>query len=1288
MGDWKLNFGVWVPVALTLMFLLGAFGLRGSSENPSQQAQMILQATGVKGGLIVHLGCGEGRLTAALHANDRYLVHGLDSEATNILKARTYLRRLGLYGQVSVEQWSGRRLPYIDNLVNLLVAEDLGEVPMEEVLRVLVPKGVAYLKRGDRWEKIVKPWPKEIDEWTHYLHDASNNAVAHDSVVGPPRGLQWVGSPRWSRHHDRMASMSALVSANGRLFYIIDEGSRASIMLPPKWSLIARDAFNGTLLWKRRIPSWWTHIWPFKSGPAQLPRRLVAVGDKVYVTLGLEAPLTVLDAATGETLRTYEGTQATEEVIASAGVLFLQVNKSPRRIDYKPVHRSIGEAKARVAREWPWDEKPRWIMAIQADTGKVLWQKEYRVVPLTLAADGQHVYFHEGERIVCLNRKTGEEVWRSEPLTRRSPIPTNFGPTLVVYQDLVLFAGGDRSMTALSAQTGKTLWKAKHHRGGHNSPEDLLVVGGLAWSGAIAGGRDSGVFTGLDLRTGEVKKEFAPDVQTYWFHHRCYRAKATERYILSSRTGIEFVDFRKQHWITHHWVRGGCIYGIMPCNGLIYAPPHDCACYIIAKLYGLNALAPKPAVGREELRGVSDEERLERGPAYGEVVEEASPAGQDEWPTYRHDAARSGFTRAAVPADLKRLWRTELGGKLSSLVIAGNKVFVASVDTHTVYALDAGSGKVLWHYTAGGRVDSPPTIYQGRVLFGSADGWVYCLRAADGKMIWRFRAAPVDRRLTAFEQLESVWPVHGSVLVQNDVVYCIAGRSMFLDGGLRLLRLDPRTGRKLSETILDERDPETGENLQVKVKGLNMPTALPDILSSDGQYIYLRAQRFNLQGQRQRVFTPSDPAWEEGEKAHLFSSIGFLDDTWFHRGYWVYGRSVLSGAAGWPRAGRVVPAGRILVLDHSSVYGYGRQPEYYKWSTPLEYHLFATSREIPSPEKPARRVQGSEIGVAKSPSLNPAHSPLTVEAWIKAKGGDGVILARGGSSHGYALLLRGGKPRFVIRVNKEISSVGARENVVGPWVHLAGVLTADRKLLLYVNGQPSGSAKALGLIAADPHEEMQIGADDGSTVGDYGSPFGFKGLIDEVRVYHRALSAEEIRQHYLNPGRTAQERALVLYYSFDQGDATDESGNKNDGTVGEVKPVEGRVGKAMRFKGKRTSGVPFRIEYRWSQEVPLHVRAMVLANQMLFIAGPPDVVDEEEAFTRFGEPEIRAQLREQSGAFEGQKGALLWAVSAADGRKLAEYTLDSPPVFDGMVAAHKRLYLATLDGRVVCYGQT
>ena len=56
------------------------------------EAEKILKATGVKGGLVVHLGCSDGKLTAALHAGDSYLVHGLDTEAKNVRAAIDYIQ--------------------------------------------------------------------------------------------------------------------------------------------------------------------------------------------------------------------------------------------------------------------------------------------------------------------------------------------------------------------------------------------------------------------------------------------------------------------------------------------------------------------------------------------------------------------------------------------------------------------------------------------------------------------------------------------------------------------------------------------------------------------------------------------------------------------------------------------------------------------------------------------------------------------------------------------------------------------------------------------------------------------------------------------------------------------------------------------------------------------------------------------------------------------------------------------------------------------------------------------
>jgi outer membrane protein assembly factor BamB len=1289
-----------VSVLLAAVLFASWPAIAAGDQSPDGLVRTILQEAGVTGGMVVHIGCGDGRLTGALHANAGYLVHGLDADPTNVEKARAYRQKRGLSGNVSVVQWDGGALPYIDNLVNLVVAEQ-AVASMDEVMRVLAPGGVAFVKNKGKWTKTVKARPAELDEWTHYLHDASNNAVAHDTVVGPPRRMQWVGSPRYSRHHDRMSSVSGAVTSGGRVFYIFDEASPVSILLPPKWTVIARDAFNGTILWKRRMGNWHDHLWPLKSGPAQLPRRLVAYEDRVYVTLSLGGPLEALDAATGETVRTYDETAEAEEVVLSDGVLYVVANNIPGGEGEVDRLRRRGMDLPKV-----WSEAPKMLVAARAESGKVLWTSGRRVLPGTLAAGSGRVVFHDGERVICLDGEGGDEIWQSGPVARCDEILSFYLPTLVLYEDVIVCSAGETAgkqtgswyekgqdtMTALSAETGDVLWAAPHPPSGYRSPEDLLIVNGLVWTGETTSGRAKGVFTGRDVHTGEVVKEFSPDVDTYWFHHRCYRGKATDKYLLMSRTGSEFIDVENEHWDINHWVRGACLYGLMPANGLLYAPQNPCGCYQEAKSMGFNAMAPASA-GPRIPESAATMERLERGPAYGQ----ASPGGiaEGDWPTYRHDAARSGHASTSVPRVLESRWEHEIGGKLTSPVVAGGTLFVASIDAHTVHAIDAATGEPRWTYTAGGRVDSPPTIHDGLALFGCADGYVYALRASDGALAWRFLAAHLDQRLVAFEQVESVWPVHGSVLVQDGVLYCVAGRSMFVDGGLLLWRLDPATGRVLSKTTLDSREDATGKDIQDFVSWLNMPTALPDVLSSDGRYVYMRSQPFYLDGTRlplKAMPRGSDadkgaprPTQDE-EFAHLFCPTGYLDDANWHRTYWMYGSTFVSGWCGYYLSGRVAPAGRVLTFDDANVYGFGRLPKYYKWTTPIEHHLFSADKISPVQEdEPDPGARFGVVRVEKSDSLNCAKTPLTVEAWVRPTPRGGVVVAQGGNAQGCALYLNKGRPYFAVRSNGAVGSVRADERIEGGWVHLAGVMTPEKELRIYVDGKQAGAAAGPGFIAGNPQEPLSIGADEGSVVGDYPGPFTMAGIIDEVSVYYRALEPDEIKADFENAAEARARRAeAALAFSFDGDTAADGSGNENHGAIVGAVAVEGREGRALRFSGGGRGGPEFTVNHHWTTSLPIFVRGIVLADGTVFVAGPPDTVDEEEAFKAIKTPEVQESLATYTSAFEDGEGATLLLASAAEGKIIGEYQLDASPVFDGMVAAGGRLYMALTSGKVLC----
>jgi len=243
------------------------------------------------------------------------------------------------------------------------------------------------------------------------------------------------------------------------------------------------------------------------------------------------------------------------------------------------------------------------------------------------------------------------------------------------------------------------------------------------------------------------------------------------------------------------------------------------------------------------------------------------------------------------------------------------------------------------------------------VLFGSADGWVYCLRAADGALAWRLRAAPEDRLVGVYGQLESAWPVHGAVLVQNDEVYATAGRSSYIDGGITLYRINPVTGEVLSQTLIYDRDPVTGKQTGQEVRGsFDMEGTLSDVLAGDGDSVFMKHLRFDRSGAKLTE-----------KKPHLFQPTGLLGEEWFIRSYWVVGTDVGAGWGGWAGAGNRVPAGRILSFDGNRYYGYGKTeyaagPVGHRADT---YHLFAqTVGEKP----PAPAADAAETGKGRKAS--------------------------------------------------------------------------------------------------------------------------------------------------------------------------------------------------------------------------------------------------------------------------------------------------------------------------------
>jgi len=870
-------------------YLLAAiFAVCGNVLLAESELSSIVDTADVKGGLVVHLYCGDGKGTVALHGNNRFVVHGLDADVSAACK---HIQSLGLYGKVSVAGWKGELLPYADNLVNLIVADDLGKVPIEEVMRVLAPNGVAWIG-GD---KTVKPWPQEIDEWPQHHHGADNNAVARDSVVGPPRRFQWIADPVWSRSHLGMASITSMVSANGRLFSIEDHACVENPALPGKFSLICRDAFNGIVLWRHPFPDWHPVNIFIKLTPSQLQRQLVAVDDKVYCTPGLNAPITVFDATTGKVLMKYDGTEMTQEFVYDKGVLFAVIGDPvdtssvgggrftlgdtgfPAEV-YSPVIKHSDDPKCAIA-------------AIEAASARELWSKNGEVTSgyqgASLAVLGSNVVYATLDAVVCLDRSSGKPRWRTvlktsaqkagsgrngdsylKPNARRNSV------TLVL-SDKAVYLGAGNSLTAFAVKDGAELWSVTT-RMNHHKPPDIFLTGGAVWTANNKA---------YDPLTGEPIRVLSQKMTGPMGHDRCYQNRITDRwYINTASGGSDFLALDGSGEFPSPWGRSTCGIGHLPCNGLLYLGPPACSCGNKVQLNRLNALAAEPGLTSSgQPLNIAVNPQLQKGPAYTDPVRSTTELTNSDWPTYRHDSSRSGHTRAAVGGRIQPLWRTQLSTRVSPPVIVAGQVFVADIDAHAVCALNADDGKMQWSYTTGGRVDSPPTWHDGRLLFGSHDGWVYCLRAQDGSLIWRFKALP-DRLICAHEQIESAWPVCGSILVENDIAYFVAGRNSFVDGGLFLIGLDPRTGRMIHQRNLYGPYDENGHPVVSKATALGGTGAggvegnKGDVLSARGEHLFLRHQAFEKD-----LDTPSP---DEHPLPHLIPSHGFTERTPHHRSFW------------------------------------------------------------------------------------------------------------------------------------------------------------------------------------------------------------------------------------------------------------------------------------------------------------------------------------------------------------------------------------------------------------------
>lgn len=185
----------------------------------------------------------------------------------------------------------------------------------------------------------------------------------------------------------------------------------------------------------------------------------------------------------------------------------------------------------------------------------------------------------------------------------------------------------------------------------------------------------------------------------------------------------------------------------------------------------------------------------------------ASAVVAADWPMFRGNAARSGYTTDALPDQLQLQWTYRLPhapqpawprsdrlafDRAPQTIVVGNSAFLGDTVEGTVTALDLQTGQVRWQFTTEGPVRFAPAAWQDRLFAVSDDGWLYALAQADGRLLWKRRGGPEQSRRLGNERMISRWPARGGAVVQGDLVYFAAG--IWPSDGIYLMALDAASG--------------------------------------------------------------------------------------------------------------------------------------------------------------------------------------------------------------------------------------------------------------------------------------------------------------------------------------------------------------------------------------------------------------------------------------------------------------------------------------------------------------
>jgi outer membrane protein assembly factor BamB len=800
----NLSKGVVINLIAPLICVMAI--LLGSPLYGAKQHQDILNKIGVRQGICVIVDDEDCELVLKLARDTDLLIYVQLSKPEQVDAARRIVDEAGLYGtRIWVESGASSKINLADNLADALVSVDNdSKIPETEILRVLRPKGTAIL--GKR--KLIKPVPKGIDDWTHPYHGPDNNPYSTDRISRAPYLTQFLAEPRYA------PLPQVAVSSAGRLFKAFGHIAFKPREEPFLNSLVAFDAYNGTMLWKR----------PLVPGIMVHRNTMIATPEKIYV--GDDKSCKIIDTATGDLLDEIKPDQNLDVgtfwkwMALDNDILYALVGEQEKK---DPIVKQ-----KRQGHGWPWNplsegfnqpENP-WgygknLLAVDSKTKKVLWHhtESDPIDSRALCMKTGRIYiFRFGAYLASIDAETGKEIWRKtkdnypqlfESLgsdLNRQDWRTNWRTTnYLKCSDKALYFAGPPvgKLLAVSAENGQILWEHPYD----NYQLVILEDGVYGISGEI----DKQPSRKFDPLTGKILSEFSIS------RRACARVTASgDAVFFRAAGGSVRLDEKTGRPQLVSPMRAQCHDGIMVANGLLYWWPSVCDCNLT--LYGITSLAP---AGDFDFKArAKKSQRLEINS--DDVKKTKLQVTSTDWPAFRADNAASATTLAVVPTKVRQLWDISPKTKFTPTapVVVDDLVFLAGSDG-IVRAINTSDGKLQWKAYTGGTIRIPPTIWNGRALVGSGDGYVYNFAARTGGLLWRFRAAPEQRKIPVYNSFLSTWPVGSGVLVDNGTAYFAAGIVNY--DGTYVYALDAETGKiKWQNNTSGHLDPQARTGVSVQ----------------------------------------------------------------------------------------------------------------------------------------------------------------------------------------------------------------------------------------------------------------------------------------------------------------------------------------------------------------------------------------------------------------------------------------------------------------------------------------